>query len=181
VGIKYCPNCKNEFQDWANNCIDCGAELVDENTPGPNEKPYWLQDRSAQYAEETAERERFNEANKAKLEPIAKPKPVVSEPVNLAKQMETLNVLEKLSDLKEKGILSEEEYKAKRDQIINSENAPVKKGFPGTLFLLPIFLGTIGGITGAIIAVKVYKSKWWQMIVVGIIMNLVWYAIYKAI
>lgn len=26
---KYCPACHNEFQDWVENCIDCGTKLVD--------------------------------------------------------------------------------------------------------------------------------------------------------
>jgi hypothetical protein len=31
--MKYCPECRSEFQDWVEKCVDCGADLVD--TPPP--------------------------------------------------------------------------------------------------------------------------------------------------
>jgi hypothetical protein len=27
--MRYCPNCRSEYQDWVLKCIDCGAKLVD--------------------------------------------------------------------------------------------------------------------------------------------------------
>ena len=50
--------------------------------------------------------------------------------------------------------------------------------FPGTLYLLSIFLGLIGGIIGALIAAKVYQSSWWKLIAVGILMTFCWYGVY---
>jgi hypothetical protein len=34
--VKYCPDCRGEFQEWVTNCPDCGTALVDELPP---EKP----------------------------------------------------------------------------------------------------------------------------------------------
>lgn len=31
--MKYCPQCKGEFQDWVEKCPDCQAKLVDESLP----------------------------------------------------------------------------------------------------------------------------------------------------
>jgi len=27
--MKYCPNCRGEYQDWVEKCIDCGSTLTD--------------------------------------------------------------------------------------------------------------------------------------------------------
>jgi hypothetical protein len=96
---------------------------------------------------------------------------------NMPNHMETLNALEKLAELKDKGILTEEEYQVKKQQIIQSDDAPKKiegKGFPSSLFLLPILLGLIGGIIGAFIAAQTYKSTWWQLIAMGLIFSGIW-------
>lgn len=29
MGIKYCPECGGEYQEWAQKCVDCGVALVD--------------------------------------------------------------------------------------------------------------------------------------------------------
>jgi predicted ATP-dependent serine protease len=29
MGIKYCPECGGEYQEWAQKCVDCGVGLVD--------------------------------------------------------------------------------------------------------------------------------------------------------
>lgn len=55
---------------------------------------------------------------------------------------------------------------------------PSRKGFPSALFLLPILLGMIGGIVGAMLAARVYKSRWWQMIAMGIVFSVIWYVVY---
>ena len=47
--MPYCPECREEFQDWVTKCLDCGVPLVDiltdlpapgpELEPEPNEEP----------------------------------------------------------------------------------------------------------------------------------------------
>jgi tetrahydromethanopterin S-methyltransferase subunit D len=95
-------------------------------------------------------------------------------------QLESLQALEKLADLKSKGVLTDEEYEVKKAMIIKEDNDSVearesqRNGFPTVLFLLPILLGILGGIIGALIAAQAYKSRWWQMIAMGIIFSFLW-------
>ncbi|MBN2074800.1 MAG: DUF2007 domain-containing protein [Dehalococcoidales bacterium] len=35
--MPYCPNCRDEFQDWVEECPDCKVKLVDELPPLPEE------------------------------------------------------------------------------------------------------------------------------------------------
>jgi hypothetical protein len=35
--MPYCPNCRDEFQDWVKECPDCKVKLVDELPPLPEE------------------------------------------------------------------------------------------------------------------------------------------------
>jgi len=48
---------------------------------------------------------------------------------------------------------------------------PIRKSFPGTLWLLPIFFGFIGGIIAALIADIKYQASWWELLVAGILIN----------
>ncbi len=46
-----------------------------------------------------------------------------------------------------------------------------RRKFPGVLWLLPIFLGLIGGIVAALIADMKYQASWWELFLVGFIIN----------
>lgn len=93
----------------------------------------------------------------------------------------------KLGTLRSQGAITNEEY----ERMVNAlsvvvNHAYVKpqskgKGFPKSLYLLPVFFGVIGGIIGALIVARIYKTKWWQMILVGIITSVIAYVIYAAI
>lgn len=48
-----------------------------------------------------------------------------------------------------------------------------QKSFPGTLWLLPIFFGVIGGIIASLIANMKYKASWWELLVAGILISIV--------
>jgi len=48
---------------------------------------------------------------------------------------------------------------------------PTRKRFPGVLWLLPLFLGVVGGIIAALISALKYQASWWELLVVGIIMT----------
>lgn len=61
---------------------------------------------------------------------------------------------------------------------LTSATKPISKGFPGALWLLPIFLGIIGGIIASIIAGTVYHAKWWPLLVGGIMLTIIWYIVY---
>ena len=37
IKMPYCPNCRDEFQDWVEECPDCKVKLVDELPPLPEE------------------------------------------------------------------------------------------------------------------------------------------------
>ncbi len=36
--MPYCPECRDEFEDWVKECPDCKVKLVDELPPLPEEK-----------------------------------------------------------------------------------------------------------------------------------------------
>jgi hypothetical protein len=38
MAIKYCPECRSEYQEWVEKCPDCGAALTD-TKPGAKPKP----------------------------------------------------------------------------------------------------------------------------------------------
>lgn len=48
---------------------------------------------------------------------------------------------------------------------------PTRKRYPGVLWLLPLFLGVVGGIIAALISALKYQASWWELLVVGIIMT----------
>lgn len=48
---------------------------------------------------------------------------------------------------------------------------PTEKSCPGTLWLLPIFFGFIGGTIAALIADMKYHASWWEFFVAGILMS----------
>jgi uncharacterized membrane protein YeaQ/YmgE (transglycosylase-associated protein family) len=91
----------------------------------------------------------------------------------------------KLGTLRSQGAITNEEY----ERMVNALSVvanhayvkPQSKGFPKSLYLLPVCFGIIGGIIGALIAARVYKTKWWQIILVGIITSVIAYVIYAAI
>jgi len=37
--MKYCPNCREEYQDWVEKCVDCGERLLYGSAPSPQPKP----------------------------------------------------------------------------------------------------------------------------------------------
>ena len=37
--MPYCPKCRDEFEDWVEECPDCKEKLVDELPPLPEEEP----------------------------------------------------------------------------------------------------------------------------------------------
>jgi hypothetical protein len=55
-----------------------------------------------------------------------------------------------------------------------------RRNFPGTLWLLPIFFGILGGIVAALIASLKYESSWWELVFAGIAMTVVAVLIYMA-
>ena len=61
---------------------------------------------------------------------------------------------------------------------LGSVSETASSRFPNSLYLLPIFFGIIGGIIGALIAAKAYKTKWWPMLIVGIASSAVSWLIY---
>jgi len=89
----------------------------------------------------------------------------------------------KLGTLRSQGAITNEEYERMVNALSVNHVAvkPQSKGFPKSLYLLPVFFGVIGGIIGALIVARVYKTKWWQMILVGIITSVIAYVIYAAI
>ena len=47
-----------------------------------------------------------------------------------------------------------------------------KRTFPGVIWILPLLLGFPGGIIAALIASMKYGASWWQLLLVGLIMNI---------
>jgi len=43
----------------------------------------------------------------------------------------------------------------------------MNRKFPAVLWLLPIFLGIVGGVAAALIANLEYKASWWELLVAG--------------
>ena len=42
--MPFCPNCRDEFQDWVKVCPDCKVDLVEQlPSPPDTEKPYYIQ------------------------------------------------------------------------------------------------------------------------------------------
>ena len=58
---------------------------------------------------------------------------------------------------------------------------PIRKNFPGTLWLLPIFFGIVGGLIAALIADLKYQASWWELLVLGIIISGVALLLYFAL
>ena len=91
----------------------------------------------------------------------------------------------KLGTLRSQGAITNEEYERMVNalSVVANHTAvkPQSQGFPKSLYLLPVLFGVIGGIIGALIVARVYKTKWWQMILVGIITSVIAYVIYAAI
>jgi len=52
-----------------------------------------------------------------------------------------------------------------------------KPKFPGSLWILPIFFGVIGGIIAAFIVDLKYKASWWELLVAGVIVTVLWFLI----
>lgn len=46
-----------------------------------------------------------------------------------------------------------------------------RERFPGVLWILPIFFGFIGGTIGALIAGCCYRDTWWELFLIGIIIQ----------
>ena len=46
-----------------------------------------------------------------------------------------------------------------------------KNKFPGVLWLLPIFLGLLGGIIAAMISSMKYQASWWELFTVGFVIT----------
>jgi hypothetical protein len=97
------------------------------------------------------------------------------------------NDITKLGSLRSQGAITEEEYARMVAALsTNRPQTPVipipqKKGLPGSMYILPVFFGIIGGIIGALIAAKAYKTKWWPMLVVGLASSIVSWLIYALV
>jgi len=52
-----------------------------------------------------------------------------------------------------------------------------KHSFPGVLWLLPIFFGPFGGIIAALVSSMKYNASWWELLVVGLFMPVVYLAL----
>ena len=48
---------------------------------------------------------------------------------------------------------------------------PKKTIFPGVLWILPILFGLIGGVIAGLIASLKYEASWWELVLVGFIIN----------
>ena len=87
------------------------------------------------------------------------------------------NDITKLGTLKSQGAITNEEYERMVSALSTHPSQPTvipqTKGLPGSLYILPIFFGIIGGVIGALIAAKAYKTRWWPMLVVGIASSVV--------
>ena len=46
-----------------------------------------------------------------------------------------------------------------------------KKGFPGVLWILPVFFGLLGGVIAAMIASMRYGASWWELLLVGLLVQ----------
>jgi hypothetical protein len=46
---RYCPKCRSEFQDWVENCVDCGTGLVNTKPAGKLAPEYKSQTEDNQY------------------------------------------------------------------------------------------------------------------------------------
>ena len=56
-------------------------------------------------------------------------------------------------------------------------------GFPGVLWLLPIFFGVLGGIIAGMISSMKYNASWLELFLVGLILTVMallfwWFIIY---
>ncbi len=56
-----------------------------------------------------------------------------------------------------------------------------RRRFPGVLWILPIFFGLIGGIIAALISGLKYQASWWELLLVGFLINVVIGVIYFAL
>jgi len=61
------------------------------------------------------------------------------------------------------------------------QSVDTHKSYPAYLWAFPILFGIIGGIVAAIVAGAVYKSRWWNLLIVGLCMSFIWAAIYYAL
>lgn len=51
-----------------------------------------------------------------------------------------------------------------------------RRGFPGSLWLFPIFFGLLGGIIASLIADMKYNAGWLELFIVGLILQLMYIA-----
>jgi hypothetical protein len=45
---------------------------------------------------------------------------------------------------------------------------------PGVLWLLPIFMGFFGGIVASVIAGCAFRSRWWDLFIIGFLVQVVY-------
>ncbi len=67
-----------------------------------------------------------------------------------------------------------------RTPLVKKSSIP-QKSFPGTLWLLPIFFGIVGGVIAALIADMKYQASWRELLVLGIIISGVALLLYFAL
>ena len=52
---------------------------------------------------------------------------------------------------------------------------------PHSLWILPLLFGIIGGVVAALIADLKCKASWWELMVVGVMVSIIWWAIFMAL